>query len=61
MPPLAKTLAYMIPLTYYLEILRGIILKGIGLAYLWTQLLVLTGIGIVLISASILRFRKKLG
>jgi ABC-2 type transport system permease protein len=61
MPPLAKTVAYMIPLTYYLEILRGIILKGIGISYLWTQLLVLTAIGIVLISASILRFRKKLG
>ena len=61
MPPLARTFAYMIPLTYYLQILRGIILKGIGMSYLWTQLLVLTAIGIVLISASILRFRKKLG
>ena len=61
MPPLAKAVAYMIPLTYYLQILRGIILKGIGISYLWTQLLVLTAIGTVLISASILRFRKKLG
>ncbi|HLC22115.1 MAG TPA: ABC transporter permease, partial [Candidatus Methylomirabilis sp.] len=61
MPPLAKVVAYMIPLTYYLQILRGIILKGIGISYLWTQLLVLTAIGTVLISASILRFRKKLG
>jgi ABC-2 type transport system permease protein len=61
MPPLAKAAAYIIPLTYYLQILRGIILKGIGISYLWTQLLVLTAIGVVLISASILRFRKKLG
>ena len=61
MPPLAKAVAYVIPLTYYLQILRGIILKGIGISYLWTQLLVLTAIGTVLISASILRFRKKLG
>jgi ABC-2 type transport system permease protein len=61
MPPLARTFAYMIPLTYYLQILRGIILKGIGMSYLWTQFLVLTAIGIILISASILRFRKKLG
>jgi ABC-2 type transport system permease protein len=48
-------------LTYYLQILRGIILKGIGISYLWTQLLVLTAIGTVLITTSILRFRKKLG
>jgi hypothetical protein len=31
------------------------------MSYLWTQFLVLTAIGIILISASILRFRKKLG
>ncbi|HWQ69860.1 MAG TPA: ABC transporter permease [Patescibacteria group bacterium] len=61
MPPLAKTIAYCIPLTYYLQILRGIILKGIGISYLWTHLLVLTAIGIVLITTSILRFHKKLG
>ncbi len=61
MPPLAKTVAYMIPLTYYVEIIRGIILKGIGISYLWTHLLVLTAIGVVLITTSILRFHKKLG
>jgi len=61
MPPLAKTVAYMIPLTYYVEIFRGIILKGIGISYLWTHLLVLTAIGAILITTSILRFHKKLG
>lgn len=61
MPPLAKTIAYCIPLTYYLQILRGIILKGIGISYLWTHLLVLTTIGVILITTSILRFHKKLG
>lgn len=61
MPPLAKTVAYIIPLTYYVEIIRGIILKGIGISYLWTHLLVLTAIGVILITTSILRFHKKLG
>ncbi|MDE2060006.1 MAG: ABC transporter permease [candidate division NC10 bacterium] len=61
MPPLAKTVAYVIPLTYYVEIIRGIMLKGIGISYLWTHLLVLAAIGVVLITASILRFHKKLG
>ena len=49
------------PLTYYLQILRGIILKGIGISYLWTHLLFLTTIGVILITTSILRFHKKLG
>ena len=61
MPPLAKTVAYLIPLTYYVEIIRGIMLKGIGISHLWTHLLVLTAIGVVLITTSILRFHKKLG
>ncbi|PWB79997.1 MAG: ABC transporter permease [Candidatus Methylomirabilota bacterium] len=61
MPPLAQTVAYVIPLTYYVEIIRGIMLKGIGISYLWTHLLVLAVIGVVLIAASILRFHKKLG
>lgn len=61
MPPLAKTVAYVIPLTYYVEIIRGIMLKGIGISYLWKHLLVLATIGVVLITASILRFHKKLG
>jgi ABC-2 type transport system permease protein len=61
MPPLAKSIAHLIPLTYYVEIVRGIMLKGIGISYLWTHLLVLTAIGTVLITTSILRFHKKLG
>ncbi len=61
MPPLARTVAYVIPLTYYVEIIRGIMLKGIGISYLWKHLLVLATIGVVLITASILRFHKKLG
>ncbi|NJD68582.1 MAG: ABC transporter permease [Candidatus Methylomirabilota bacterium] len=60
MPPLAKSIAYVIPLTYYVEIVRGIMLKGIGISYLWTHLLILTAIGVVLITTSILRFHKKL-
>lgn len=60
MPPLAKSIAYAIPLTYYVEIVRGIMLKGIGISYFWSHLLVLSAIGIVLITTSILRFHKKL-
>src|SRR5437762_3081336 len=47
MPPGAQVLASAIPLTYYLRVVRGIVLKGIGLEYLWSQLLPLLVVGIV--------------
>ncbi|MGH7371361.1 MAG: ABC transporter permease, partial [Candidatus Methylomirabilales bacterium] len=47
MPPVGQVLAHFMPLTYYLQILRGILLKGIGIAYLWPQLLILSAFGVV--------------
>jgi ABC-2 type transport system permease protein len=49
------------PLTYYLQILRGILLKGIGISYLWPQLLILSAFGVVVFTLSVLRFQKRLG
>jgi len=54
-------LAHFMPLTYYLQILRGILLKGIGIAYLWPQLLILSAFGVVVFTLSVLRFQKRLG
>lgn len=61
MPPVGQALAYLMPLTYYLQILRGILLKGIGLSHLWPQLLILAVFGAVVFTLSVLRFQKKLG
>nr|MBU4513615.1 ABC transporter permease [Bacillota bacterium] len=49
MPLVIQWLGNLIPLTYFLEILRGIILKGAGLEHLWSQVLTLTifGLGII--------------
>ncbi len=60
MPRAAQYLAHIIPLTYYLRIVRGIILKGVGLDYLWPNLLPLLAFGAVVFTLSVLRFRKQL-
>lgn len=60
MPKIIQVTTYVIPLRYFMTIIRGIILKGIGFAELWQELLALLtiGVGILYISAS--RFKKRL-
>ncbi|MBI4594077.1 MAG: ABC transporter permease, partial [Candidatus Rokubacteria bacterium] len=60
MPPGAQVLASLVPLTYYLRVVRGIVLKGIGFEYLWPQMLPLVAFGAVVFTLSVLRFRKQL-
>jgi ABC-2 type transport system permease protein len=60
MPEWIKPITYAVPLRYYLVIMRGIFLKGVGLAELWPQLLAMLGIGVIIFAASFLRFRKNL-
>jgi len=60
MPQAVQYFTYLIPLRYYLEIVRGIFLKGVGLNILWPQILILLVIGLSVISLSSLRFHKRL-
>lgn len=60
MPLLIQWMGALIPLTYFLEILRGIFLKGIGIAELWRDTLSLGGFTLILCFLAIKRFRKKL-
>ncbi len=60
MPPLIKGFAQLIPLKYYLIIIRGIFLKGAGLAELWPDALVLLAWGIGILSLATLKFHKRL-
>ena len=60
MPRLFFYLSHVIPLTFYLEILRGIILKGVGLSALWPQGLALLGFIAVTFGFSLLRFKRSL-
>lgn len=54
-------LTYLIPVTYYVQILRGIILRGAGILELWPQTLALAAFAIVLVSVSSVRFQKRIG
>ncbi|NLW07161.1 MAG: ABC transporter permease, partial [Clostridia bacterium] len=60
MPRLIYYLSNLIPLTYYLDIIRGIILKGIGFPYLVGQVISLLVFSVVLLIASSLKFKKKI-
>ena len=60
MPHPIRELGLLIPLTYFLEILRGIILKGVGVEVLWPQVAALGAFGIVVFGLSANRFRKTL-
>lgn len=61
MPEIIRPICYCIPLTYFLQAVRGIILKGIGIAELQNQLLALTAFGLVLIVAASMRLHKRMG
>lgn len=61
MPRAAQYVAAVIPLTYYLRIIRGIVLKGIGLDLLWPNVVPLGVFGVIVFSLAIARFRKQLG
>jgi len=61
MPTPIYLLSFLIPVSYYIEILRGIILRGAGWLALWDEALVLALFGAVLMSVSAWRFKKNLG
>ena len=60
MPAFAQALGWGIPLTYFLQILRGVILKGVGIAELWPQTAALVGFAILFFTFSVQRFHKQL-
>jgi len=61
MPPILQRLSLLDPLRYLLIIVRGITLKGAGLAMLWKPLLTLACFAVALYGISAWRFRKQLG
>jgi ABC-2 type transport system permease protein len=60
MPAPAQWLARALPITYFLRIIRGIVLKGIGLDQLWPEVWPLAVFGAVIFTLAVLRFRKSL-
>lgn len=60
MPEWLQTMTYLNPLRYFLIIIRGVFLKGVGLEVLWPQMLALAALGGVMLTLSSMRFRKRL-
>lgn len=60
MPWIIQKLGLLTPMTYYLQILRGIMLKGVGMDVLWPTVLPLTAFSLVIFILSALRFQKRI-
>lgn len=60
MPSILQFISIGIPMRHYLVVVRSLILKGVGISDLWVQALLLFGMGVGVLGASILRFKKKL-
>lgn len=61
MPRAVYLLTYLDPLRYFMIIVRELFLKGAGLRELWPEAAALTALALVLISAAVVRFTKRLG
>lgn len=60
MPAVFQVATRVVPLRYYFIIIRGIMLRGAGWADLWPQAASLAALGALILTLSVLRFRKKL-
>lgn len=58
MPPVMQVVSYMLPLTYFLEILRGIIIRGAGLTDLWAPAIATVAFGIIVLGLASIRFAR---
>jgi ABC-2 type transport system permease protein len=61
MPEPAQWIGLLVPLTYFLQVLRGILLKDAGIEAVWTEALVLALFAAAVIALSVRRFSKTVG
>jgi ABC-2 type transport system permease protein len=59
MPAFLQAVTYIVPARYFLVTLRGILLKGVGAAALWTDLLAMAMFAVVILSLTSLRLRRQ--
>ena len=60
MPRVAQWIAEVLPLTHFIRLIRGVMLRGASLAELWVDVAALLGFIALAMTAAILRFRKRL-
>ncbi|HXX36559.1 MAG TPA: ABC transporter permease [bacterium] len=59
LPPALQAVGSAFPLTYFVIIIRGILIKGVGLEYLWRQIVPMVAIGVAVFALAINRFQKR--
>jgi len=60
MPPVVQAVGSMIPATYFVRIARGIVTKGVGITFLWRDVVVLVIYGVVVLTIASSTFKKRL-
>lgn len=60
MPPAIAWIGYCLPLTYFVQISQGIMLRGADITSLWPAFVVLALMAVVIFTAAVLRFRRDL-
>lgn len=60
MPPVVQAVGSMIPATYFVRIARGIVTKGVGITFLWRDVVVLVIYGVVILAIASSTFKKRL-
>lgn len=61
MPRPLQVISHIIPARYFIEIVKGIMIKGVGLRYLWQETLVLVGMSMLLMRVSLRNLKPRLG
>ncbi len=60
MPRALQVVTYLIPARYFVTFLRGLYLKGTGLAQLWPECLLMIAFGALMLLSAIRSFKKRL-
>jgi len=60
MPPVVRAVGNLIPATYFIRIARGVITKGVGLAFMWEDVLALVVYGVIIVIVSAATFKTRL-
>jgi len=61
LPPFLQWVGAAMPLTYFLTLVRGVIVKGVGIDVLWPQVVGLVVLGVTVFTIAVVRFQKKIG
>ncbi len=60
LPPLLQWVGLALPLTHFVTVVRGIVIKGVGITFLWRPIVPLLILGVVVFGLAIIRFQKKI-